>query len=149
MSLPEITGGVVDLPVGVVTGGTVATSTSATSVTLTPDVIGGLLDLTVGGSHVETVEISTDGKTWHNALLGNVALPAEAKTMSVRLTAANGTQTVINHEIDRSVPVVVTANDSTESRSSSTSNFLSYWWVLLILLVLVGIAKAAQKKRAA
>lgn len=150
VSLPEITGGATDLPVGEVTGGIVMPSPSATSVVLTPEVVTGLLELTVEGSKVELVEVSTDGITWHNALLGNVALPATAETMSVRLTAANGKQTVIKQSIDRTVPVVVSQTDETvQSSSDSSSGIASYWWVLLILLVLVAAALAARKKRAA
>jgi hypothetical protein len=153
IGLPEITGGATDLPVGEVTGGTVKASTSATSVVLTPDVVTGLLDLTVEGSKVELVEVSVDGITWQNALLGNFSLPATAKTMSVRLTAASGKQTVIKQSIDRSVPVVVSQNDevvSTASDSNSSgSGILSYWWVLLVLLVLVGGFFATKKKRTA
>jgi hypothetical protein len=153
IGLPEITGGATDLPVGEVTGGTVMASTAATSVVLTPDVVTGLLDLTVEGSKVELVEVSLDGITWQNALLGNFAMPATAKTMSVRLTAASGKQTVIKQSIDRSVPVVVSQNDevvsTTADSSSSGSGILSYWWVLLVLLVLVGGFFATKKKRAA
>jgi hypothetical protein len=153
IGLPEITGGATDLPVGEVTGGTVMASTAATSVVLNPDVVTGLLDLTVEGSKVELVEVSLDGITWQNALLGNFAMPATAKTMSVRLTAASGKQTVIKQSIDRSVPVVVSQNDevvtTSSDSSSSGSGILSYWWVLLVLLVLVGGFFATKKKRAA
>jgi hypothetical protein len=128
-------------------------STAATSVVLTPDVVTGLLDLTVEGSKVELVEVSLDGITWQNAMLGSFAMPATAETMSVRLTAASGKQTVIKQSIDRSVPVVVSENDevvSTSSDSSSSgSGILSYWWVLLVLLVLVGGFFATKKKRTA
>jgi hypothetical protein len=153
IGLPEITGGATDLPVGEVTGGTVMASTAATSLVLTPDVVTGLLDLTVEGSKVELVEVSLDGITWQNALLGNFAMPATAETMSVRLTAASGKQTVIKQSIDRSVPVVVSQNDevvtTSSDSSSSGSGILSYWWVLLVLLVLVGGFFATKKKRAA
>jgi hypothetical protein len=153
IGLPEITGGATDLPAGEVTGGTVMASTAATSVVLTPDVVTGLLDLTVEGSKVELVEVSLDGITWQNAMLGSFAMPATAETMSVRLTAASGKQTVIKQSIDRSVPVVVSENDevvSTSSDSSSSgSGILSYWWVLLVLLVLVGGFFATKKKRTA
>jgi hypothetical protein len=152
IGLPEITGGATDLPVGEVTGGTVMASTAATSVVLTPDVVTGLLDLTVEGSKVELVEVSLDGITWQNALLGSFAMPSTAETMSVRLTAASGKQTVIKQSIDRSVPVVVSQNDevvsTTADSSSSGSGILSYWWVL-VLLVLVGGFFATKKKRAA
>jgi hypothetical protein len=127
-------------------------STAATSVVLTPDVVTGLLDLTVEGSKVELVEVSLDGITWQNALLGSFAMPSTAETMSVRLTAASGKQTVIKQSIDRSVPVVVSQNDevvsTTADSSSSGSGILSYWWVL-VLLVLVGGFFATKKKRAA
>jgi len=153
VSLPEITGGATDLPVGEVLGGTVMVSTSATSVVLTPDVVTGLLDLTVDGSKVELVEVSIDGITWQNALQGNFALPATAETMAVRLTAASGKQSVIKQSIDRSVPVVVGQNEevvsTTSDSSSSGSGVMSYWWVLLVLLVLVGGFFATKKKRTA
>jgi len=149
--LPEITGGVTDLPVGEVTGGTISVSPVAESFTVTPEVVSGLLDLTIAGSSVEKVEISTDGVTWVNPVVGHLPLASSAKTMLVRLTAANGKQSVIKQQIDRTVPVVVSQTDETvnSGSSSSGSGILSYWWVLLILLVLAAAALAARNKRPA
>ena len=151
IGLPDIAGGATDLAVGDVTGGVVIASPSATSVVLSPDVLAALLDLTVEGSKVELVEVSTDGINWRNALISQFALPATAKTMSVRLTAVDGKQTVIKQSIDRTVPVVVSQTDETVQTSpdSSDSGILSYWWVLLILLVLAGAVLFARKKRPA
>jgi hypothetical protein len=149
--LPEITGGVTDLPVGEVTGGTISVSPVAESFAVTPEVVSGLLDLTIAGSSVEKVEISTDGVTWVNPVVGHLPLPSSAKTMLVRLTAANGKQSVIKQQIDRTVPVVVSQTDETvtSGSSSSGSGILSYWWVLLILLILAAAAVAARNKRPA
>ena len=147
--LPEITGGVTDLPVGEVTGGTISVSPVAESFTVTPEVVSGLLDLTIAGSSVEKVEISTDGVTWVNPVVGHLPLPSSAKTMLVRLTAANGKQSVIKQQIDRTVPVVVNQTDETvtSGSSSSGSGILSYWWVLLILLILAAASVAARNMR--
>ena len=149
--LPEITGGVTDLPVGEVTGGTISVSPVAESFAVTPEVVSGLLDLTIAGSSVEKVEISTDGVTWVNPVFGYLPLASSAKTMLVRLTAANGKQSVITQQIDRTVPVVVSQTDETvtSGSSSSGSGILSYWWVLLILLILAAAAVAARNKRPA
>ena len=151
IGLLEITRGATDLPVGEVAGGVVTTSSAATSVALTPEVVTGLLALTVEDSKVELVEVSLDGINWKNALIGSFSLPASAETMSVRLTAANGKQSVIKQSIDRTVPVVVSQTDEIVSASpdSRGSGILSYWWVLLVLLVLVGGFFATKKKRTA
>ena len=153
IGLLEITRGATDLPVGEVAGGVITTSSAATSVALTPEVVTGLLALTVEDSKVELVEVSLDGISWKNALIGSFSLPATAETMSVRLTAASGKQTVIKQSIDRSVPVVVSQNDevvsTTSDSSSSGSGILSFWWVLLVLLVLIGGFFATKKKRTA
>lgn len=151
IGLLEITRGATDLPVGEVAGGVVTTSSAATSVALTPEVVTGLLALTVEDSKVELVEVSLDGINWKNALIGSFSLPASAETMSVRLTAANGKQSVIKQSIDRTVPVVVSQTDEIVSASpdSSGSGILSYWWVLLVLLVLIGGFFATKKKRTA
>jgi hypothetical protein len=151
IGLLEITRGATDLPVGEVAGGVITTSSAATSVALTPEVVTGLLALTVEDSKVELVEVSLDGISWKNALIGSFSLPATAETMSVRLTAANGKQSVIKQSIDRTVPVVVSQTDEIVSASpdSSGSGILSYWWVLLILLVLIGGFFATKKKRTA
>jgi hypothetical protein len=134
-----------DLPVGKTEGGSVSVSPQTESVAITPDVLKELFNVTIAGSKVETVEMSTNGKSWVPASFGALALPAEVKSMSVRLTAENGTQTVITRDVERVETAVVVG----ESADSGSQSILSYWWILLLLFVLLAGAMAVKKKRTA
>jgi hypothetical protein len=143
VALTELTGGMTDLPVGKTEGGSVSVSPQAESVAITPDVVKELFNVTIAGSKVETIEMSTDGKSWIPATFGALPLPAEVKSMSVRLTAENGTQAVITRDVERVETTVVVA----ESADSGSQSILSYWWILLLLFVLLAGAMAVKKKR--
>ena len=143
VALTELTGGVTDLPVGKTEGGSVSVSPQAESVAITPEVVKELFNVTIAGSKVETVEMSTDGKSWVPATFGALTLPADVKALSVRLTAENGTQTVITRDVERVETAVVVA----ESADSGSQSILSYWWILLLLFVLLGSAMAIKKKK--
>jgi hypothetical protein len=145
VALTELTGGMTDLPVGKTEGGSVSVSPQTESVAITPDVVKELFNVTIAGSKVETVEMSTNGKSWVPASFGALALPAEVKSMSVRLTAENGTQTVITRDVERVETAVVVG----ESADSGSQSILSYWWILLLLFVLLAGAMAVKKKRTA
>ena len=145
VALTELTGGVTDLPVGKTEGGSVSVSPQAESVAITPEVVKELFNVTIAGSKVETVEMSTDGKSWVPATFGALTLPADVKALSVRLTAENGTQTVVTRDVERVETAVVVA----ESADSGSQSILSYWWILLLLFVLLGSAMAIKKKRTA
>ncbi|MEY3266061.1 MAG: hypothetical protein RJA15_507 [Actinomycetota bacterium] len=145
VALTELTGGMTDLPVGKTEGGSVSVSPQTESVAITPDVVKELFNVTIAGSKVETVEMSTNGKSWVPASFGALALPAEVKSMSVRLTAENGTQTVITRDVERVEKAVVVG----ESADSGSQSILSYWWILLLLFVLLAGAMAVKKKRTA
>ena len=145
VALTELTGGMTDLPVGKTEGGSVSVSPQTESVAITPDVLKELFNVTIAGSKVETVEMSTDGKSWVPTSFGTLALPAEVKSMSVRLTAENGTQTVITWDVERVETAVVVG----ESADSGSRSILSYWWILLLLFVLLAGAMAVKKKRTA
>ena len=145
VALTELTGGMTDLPVGKTEGGSVSVSPQTESVAITPDVLKELFNVTIAGSNVETVEMSTNGKSWVPASFGTLALPAEVKSMSVRLTAENGTQTVITQDVERVETAVVVG----ESADSGSQSILSYWWILLLLFVLLAGAMAVKKKRTA
>jgi len=141
VNLPQITGGATDLPVGEVANGLVTASSTAESLVIAPNVVRELLGVTIDGSPVRKVEVSTDGIKWNDAHVARVVLDKTATTMSVRLTAENGTQTVINKEIVRSVPT----ESSTPNSSDSSMNLMSYWWILLILFALIGAGFAFKR----
>jgi hypothetical protein len=144
ISLPEITQGASDLPVGPVSGGSFAVAAQAESLSLTPDVVFELLDLTIAGSKVEQVEISADGKRWVPGNFGDIALPEDASQLSIRLTAEDGSQTVITRDIERtssSTPAVGTA-------SESGMGAMNLVFIALALLLLLAAAFALKKKRA-
>ena len=145
ISLPEITQGASDLPVGPVSGGSFAVAAQAESLSLTPDVVFELLDLTIAGSTVERVEISADGKKWVPGNFGDIELSEDASQLSIRLTAKDGSQTVITRDIDRSsssTPAVDTASES----GMGAMNFV--FIALALLLLLLAAAFAVKKKRA-
>jgi len=144
ISLPEITQGLTDLPVGTVSGGSFAVAAQTESLSLTPDVVFELLDLTIAGSKVEQVEISADGKRWVPGNFGDIALPEDASQLSIRLTAEDGSQTVITRDIERtssSTPAVGTA-------SESGMGAMNLVFIALALLLLLAAAFALKKKRA-
>jgi LPXTG-motif cell wall-anchored protein len=143
ISLPEITNGNSDVPAGEVSGGPVLISPQTELFLLPPDVISDLMKLTIAGSPVKKAEVSVDGQTWLPANLGEFALPAEAKSLQFRLTAEDGTQTVITREIDKSAPVIASEN----APSTSGSNVLLYVLILLGLLLLAAAILTARKKR--
>lgn len=143
ISLPEITQGVSDFPVGEVSGGSIAVAAEIDSLSLTPDALFELLNLTIAGSKVKTVEISADGENWIPSVIGDVELRENASKFSVRLTAENGSQTVITRDIDRSA----SSSSVVDTTTDSGINTLTFVLIALALLLLLAVAAVVRKKR--
>lgn len=145
ISLIDLTKGITELPVGEIAGDFIAVAPTTEYLSLSRDVVSQLLDLTVEGSKVTKVEVSTDGRTWLPADIGKVKIGKDDSMLSVRLTAENGTQTVITREIERGAPAIVSAPESSDGGLSTMTILLSIFG----LLALVAIALLVRKKRAA
>jgi hypothetical protein len=143
LDLPELIGELTDVPAGEVAGGQVTVTAAAKVFEIPAPAVVELMKLTVDGSKVEQVEFSLDGITWSNAVGGLLALPVEAKSVKVRLTAENGATSVITQEISRTDPGVVQAADVQEPGTSSSGNNTLY--ILLAIVVLLGATGAFIK----